>query len=106
MTMQEDIKAKNQKMKALAENIRNLRKTNPLQYDKDEYTLQEQYGVLHQQRRTLHRKLYLESLNCKVCEDSGWAMHCCSDEGCGSNIPCYDCDLYTNEIEEENLDNG
>ncbi len=104
MTTQEELKAKRQEMKDLCAHIANFRKTNPEEYYyKAEYTLQEQYSVLHREEASLRRKLYLESCNCRHCEDSGYlgGSACCSDENCQNNVICYECDIHLENEKED-----
>lgn len=101
MTTKEQLKAKIKEMNALCANINSLRKENPLQYNKEGYKLQMQYNALSREMDKLSQKIYLESCKCQKCEDSGWAMKCCDDKDCQSNVICYDCDAHLSFTEEE-----
>lgn len=94
MTTQEELVSKRKEMQVLAETMRNLRKENPLQYDKEKYRLQEEYNSLHREAEKLRYKAYLETCNCQNCEDSGYSVKCCSDEDCQANVICYECEAY------------
>lgn len=96
MTIQEEYTQKQKALRAIEMARVAIHKAKPSCFRSDEeyIKLSEQWPIFKKEFDIVARKLYLESLNCKKCEDSGMLNQCCSDENCQGNVICYDCEYH------------
>jgi RecJ-like exonuclease len=92
MSTREELSENSKKIAILESTIKDLR-SKPA-FSLSEYQeLTKELIMCLDSRQKLKWQQYIESLQCKKCEDSGWIMSCCSDEDCQGNVKCYECDI-------------